>query len=147
MPAKIVLKKFGRLSIPLDWEDSSRHDFQKQKTIFFKKRFLKKSKSNPSKDGTNRRFYQGLDNFRTKWFCKNCYHLFNLKPAKKHKTLLEYDLICPHCKSDNILHGAALSIAIRNNVPVSEISKLFGDYDSEMEFSVIDKSKYYPVME
>jgi hypothetical protein len=30
MPAKIVLKKFGRLSIPLDWEDSSRHDFQKQ---------------------------------------------------------------------------------------------------------------------
>jgi hypothetical protein len=73
--------------------------------------------------------------------------LFNLKPAKKHKTLLEYDLICPHCKSDNILHGAALSIAIRNNVPVSEISKLFGDYDSEMEFSVIDKSKYYPVME
>ena len=147
MPAKIVLKKFGVLQMPLDCEDSSIQDFQKQKNTFYKNKFIKKFKSNRSKYFYNRTFYAGLSNFRTNWFCKNCYHIFNLKPRKKYKTLLEFNLSCQHCRSTNIIHGEQLSDAIRNRVPVSEISKLFIDKDLEIEFSLIHKSKYYPMIQ
>ena len=144
MSQKIVMKKFGMVSIPEEAEDTTRQDFQKRKIIFFKNRF---SRKNSSRISANRKFSVGTDDFRSNWFCKNCHQTFHLQPRRKYKTLLEFDLKCQHCKSENIFHGQKLSVAIRNKISTLEINKLFSQDNWEMEFTITYKSKYYLLVE
>ncbi len=143
MPAKIVMKKFGAVVTPSYSDNLDKQDFQKSKTLFFEKRFIKKFTGSKRDPDT---FYRSSDNFKRNWFCKNCYRILNLKRARKYKTLLEYDLICPHCKSANITHRQQLSKAVRNSISPSEISKISKQDNIEIEFTITDKKKYYPVM-
>jgi len=146
MPEKIVLRKFENLSMPEDDEDADKKDFQKQKTVFFKNRLLKNIKSEKEIQFIKAKLQTGSDNFRRNWFCKSCLQIFNLKPRKRYKTLLEFGLCCQNCQSTHIIHGEQLSIAIRSGLPVSRIAELFKEKDSEMEFSLTHKSKYHPMI-
>ena len=146
MPAKIVFEKFRNLLIGEDGEDANKKDFQKQKPVFFKNRLFKNIKSKKEIQFIKAKFQTGSYNFRRDWFCKSCLQIFHLKPRRKYKSLLEFGLCCKNCQSTNIIHREELSIAIRNGIPVSEIAELFKEKDSEMEFSLTNKSKYYPMM-
>jgi hypothetical protein len=137
MSQKIVMKKFGVLSIPVDCETSSKQVYQKNKP-----RIVKTTKPRHS----NRLFSANQYNFKSNWLCKTCFKIFHLKPKKKFKTLLEYDLSCQNCQSKNITHSRELSTAINNNVPVSEIIKTFKEKDIELEFTLDSKSKYYAMV-
>jgi hypothetical protein len=112
----------------------------------FKNRLFKNVRPKKEIQFIKSRFQNGSDNFRRNWFCKSCHHIFHLKPRRKYKALLKYDLSCQNCQSTNIIHGEQLSNAIRNGIPVSEIAELFGKKNSEMEFSLTNKSTYYPMV-
>jgi hypothetical protein len=134
MSQKIVMKKFGVLSIPVDCENCSEEAYQKNKL-----RILRTIK--PSHH--NRLFYADQNDFKRNWLCKSCFNIFNLKSKRKFKALREYNLSCQNCQSTNITHSRELSTAIRNNVPVSEIIKTFKEKDIVLEFTLDSKSKYH----
>ena len=134
MPQKIVLKKFGILSIPGDSEISSKEAYQKSK-----QRIVKTTKQRHC----NRLFSANKYNFKSNWLCKNCFKIFRLKSKRKFKTLQEYDLSCQHCQSKNITHSLELCAAINNNMPVSEIIKTCKEKDIELEFTLDSKCKYF----
>jgi hypothetical protein len=120
MPQKIVLKKFGIVSIRIVTTHKPRH--------------------------SNRLFSANQYNFKSNWLCKSCSKIFRLKSNRKFKTLREYDLCCPKCQSNNITHSNELSGAINNNLPLSEILKKFKGQDMELEFTLDNKSKYFAMV-
>lgn len=146
MPGKIVLRKFKNLLHQEDGEGNDRKDFEKQKSLFFKNRIFKNVRSKKEIHFIKSRFHNASGNFKRNWFCKNCHHIFHLKPQRKYKTLFEFGLTCQNCQSTNIIHREELSRAIRNGISVSEISGLFKEKSSEMEFALTRKSKYYPMI-
>ena len=62
--------------------------------------------------------------FKQNWFCKDCHSKFNLKPSPRYKTLLEYNLNCPNCNSENTAHNEELTQAIIENKPIQELLNL-----------------------
>ena len=138
MPQKIVLKKFGVLSIPAGCDVClSNQAHQKNKL-----RIVKIAKPRYS----NRLYYSTQYNFKSNWLCKSCNTIFTLKSKRKFKTLMEYDLICKNCKSEKITHSNELFAAISHHVPMSTIIQVFKDKDIELEFILDDKSRYHAMI-
>ncbi len=145
MPRKIVMQKYRNHLFPLDFELSCKQDDQKNKSLKLKNRLAKEIKA--GKPGySNRKFYININNFKSKWFCKTCFKIFCLTPKRKFKALLEYDLSCRNCQSKEIMHNEAVSSAINNKLPVTEILKLFKDSSLELEFVLNSKTKYHSTM-
>ena len=81
------------------------------------------------------------DNFKKNWFCKDCLNLFHLKPLRKYKTLLEYIINCPACRSANTIHNEDISEAILNKKTPEELLLLNEDRIN-LCFNIHDVSKY-----
>ncbi len=135
MAQKIVLKKLGVLSIPAGCDSSSFERAHLKNKLWI----VKITKPRYS----NRIFYATQYNFKSNWLCKTSSTIFTLKPKRKFKTLMEYDLICQNCKSKKITHSNELSAAINHHVPMSTIIQVFKDKDIELEFTLDDKSRYH----
>ena len=145
MPQKIVMQKYKSHLFPADFELSCKQDDQRNKSLKLKKRLTRKTEV--SKPGySSRQFYININNFKSKWFCNNCFKIFYLTPKRKFKALLEYDLSCRNCRSKEIMHNETLSAAINNKLPVAEIIKLFKDSCFELEFVLNSKTKYHSTM-
>jgi|GEM_PF-2930919 len=67
-------------------------------------------------------FYKGRRlSFYKHWFCKTCYHVFNLHPKRFYKKLKMSVIKCPKCSSSDIVHGTYISQAIIDKKTPKEI--------------------------
>jgi hypothetical protein len=140
MPAKIVIAKFQALGKFPTWEKFEKQNFQVQKNLCFKGRFLKAD----STVCINRLEFKNKSSFKRNWFCKSCFNIFRLKPGKRYKTLMHYRLNCSCCKSVNIIQHPEITKAINCNIPVLDIARLLKDENWDIEIPLTAKNKYYP---
>lgn len=131
MPVKLVIKKS-----PLIRRNRSEQKGYTSLCNYEKNHFLR------------RRLFKALNqkkrifrSFKKNWFCKDCYNVFSLKPLKKYKTLLQFPLSCPKCKSEKIAHNNNLTNAIINKKHSDEISEYA--LENEIEFNLKYESKYW----
>lgn len=84
-----------------------------------------------------------IRSFKKDWFCKACLNVFSLKPLKKYKTLLQFPLECPKCKSEKVAHNHHLINAIINKKPADELSKYYEENNVEVDLVIENINKYY----
>ena len=132
MPIAIITKKFRRFTRNQQEQEGYRSLCADEKNNYARDRLFKTLK--PNKKTT--------PNFRRLWFCIDCCNFFSLKPIKKYKTLLQFPLQCPKCKSQKVSHYGNFINAITNKKPVDEL--LFANIiDIEIECGINDFKKYH----
>ena len=75
-----------------------------------------------------RKSHKGIDNineYRKHWFCKSCFNVFNIRPQRRYKTLMQFNICCPKCKSKDVAHSHLLSQAIIDKVPNKDLNEIF----------------------
>lgn len=139
MHTRIVMIKLGSPILQKGEDDACRQDCVKTKSRHLINRLSKKNiTSNPFHISIYKPY-----SYKKYWFCKQCYHIFNLKPVRKFKTLQEYKLVCPKCKSGNTAHSESLAQAIIGKLPQRELLKISAE-GSGIEVVVTGKTKYIP---
>jgi hypothetical protein len=130
MSSAIIIKKFPRFLRNPHEQEGYRSLCADEKNNYFRNRLIKKFKPNKKLSSNFKRF----------WFCIDCRKLFSLKPIKKYKTLQQFLLQCPKCKSQRVLHNCNLT----NTTDKEFASEIL--YSDTMELEIecaIEKFKKY----
>jgi hypothetical protein len=130
---QIITKKFSSIQRNPCEQIGYRTLCVDEKNADLKNRILK-NKKNPTS------FFH--KSFRENWFCKNCLHIFSLKPLRKYKTLLIFSLQCPKCQSENVAHNIKLNEAIIYKKPVNELTVHADTNNIEIECEIDTFLKY-----
>jgi len=132
MPIAIITKKFSPLTRNQQEQEGYRSLCADEKNNYVRDRLFKILK--PNKKTT--------PNFRRLWFCIGCCNFFSLKPIKKYKTLLQFPLQCPECKSQKVSRNGNFINAITNRKHVDEL--LFANIiDIKIECEIRNFKRYH----
>lgn len=113
MPLQISIKKFKSINNDIDYRLGLRAACIDEKNTYLIKRLFKQRRYSGKR--MMNKWYNNIyiaNSYRNFWFCKDCLHVFRLKPLKKYKVLQAFELKCSYCNSESVNRNDLLTRGI-----------------------------------